>query len=66
MAQLEARRKANFRKQVHNDELDAGSPMHYYCKSCTVEVAVLPECHTEIPPRFCAACAHLKSLGLIK
>jgi hypothetical protein len=57
---LEGRREANVGRQVDNGALVAGSPMHYYCRSCGTHVATLPEdWWQDPPPRYCQACLML-------
>ena len=53
-----AKRKAEAEKieQINNADLYAGSPMHYYCRSCDLLAQTLPECHAERPRRYCDAC----------
>lgn len=47
------------RPRVNNADLQAGSPMWYYCKACGKLIAQLPETHVEAPPQHCDDCAYL-------
>lgn len=60
-AALIARRAKNAtRRQVNNMDLDAGSPMYYYCRCCGEE-RVLPEHHNMhyMKLRYCDECLKL-------
>lgn len=65
---LKKRRKINKEKIINNSSLPAGSPMYYYCQSCCVLVARLPETHLGAVgagiPRNCHDCQ--KHLNWIK
>lgn len=52
-------RKANPPQRIDNASLRAGSSMTYYCPLCGHVKAVLPEEHSEPPPRHCWDCSKL-------
>lgn len=61
---LAERKEANSKiPRVHNAELPAGSPMHYYCQLCGVETDVLPEEHPSPPTKFCYPCQKMMDAG---
>lgn len=62
---FQRRRQNENRKKVDNGSLHAGSPMHYYCKSCNGEM-ILPEAHTCAVPTLCDECKALKELGWLE
>jgi hypothetical protein len=45
--------------RVRNEDLYAGSPMHYYCRHCGVPTETLPETHREAPKTVCDGCKFL-------
>lgn len=66
MERLQERREKMRGQQVDNGALPVGSPMYYYCHSCGVLVATLPEdWYKEPPPKHCDDCKPLIEEGLI-
>ncbi len=66
LKELRTHRKVNAgRKKVDNSQLHAGSPMYYYCKSCSQPI-ILPEDHTCPVPALCDECQALKQLGWLE
>ena len=64
---LRKRREENAGKdQINNASLYAGSPMYYYCKSCSGLAEVLPESHISSPKQLCDECQDLEDRGWLE
>ncbi len=62
---LEERKTRNSTiERVRNSDLQAGSPMYYYCRSCGQEMT-RPETHFGAAPTHCSFCTNLISSGII-
>lgn len=67
LAALESRRAQSAKtKKIDNASLHAGSPMYFYCASCGVNHAVLPELYVTPPPKLCEECKALKDCGWLE
>jgi hypothetical protein len=65
MEQYNKRKEANKGKQIDNSSMQAGSPMYYYCRFCSVHTQTLPESHSSAPKTVCDPCKILHDHGLI-
>ncbi|MBI4032171.1 hypothetical protein HY374_00515 [Candidatus Berkelbacteria bacterium] len=65
LKQLEVRRKRNRRKQRDNSRLPAGSPIYYYCRSCSAQTDIRAESDFEPwkPRDLCEECQDLQERG---
>ena len=56
------RRKKNGKnvEKINNGDLQAGSPMYYYCDSCGIPTEMLPEDYLFPPYNNCSQCEGLK------
>lgn len=62
---LKKRREENAKKErVKNWTLPAGSPMYFYCLTCSEEI-VVPENYITIP-KLCRECLALKEVGWLE
>lgn len=68
-AALEAlkRRQASQPVHIDNSSLYAGSPMHFYCRSCGWPTDTLPEDYFLTRPRqLCGECQAMKDMGWLE
>lgn len=60
-------RRANPPPQIDNASLYAGSPMYYYCVSCSAIADVKPEgWFLSTPAKLCLECEALKVCGWLE
>jgi hypothetical protein len=61
-----AERRANKPERVRNEDLPAGAPMYYYCRSCGHLAATMGELHISAPPKLCSECQAMKDCGWLE
>lgn len=68
LQKLATRREENESKpRIKNQELPAGSPMYYYCKSCGALADTKPEnWFGSLPKKICDECQALKDLDWLE
>lgn len=59
-------RRANQPEQIRNQDLPAGAPMTYYCKSCGHVSCVLPETWVTGYKKLCDECQAMKDCGWLE
>jgi hypothetical protein len=62
-----AERRASAPEKIRNEDLPAGSPIYYYCKSCGHQTAILAEGWIyNPPPKYCDFCTLIREAGWVE
>jgi hypothetical protein len=59
-------RRANKPEQIRNEDLHAGSPMYFYCRSCAHLADTKPESYIHPPKKLCDECQAMKDCGWLE